>query len=143
MSVQIQILRAELIVGGEVLGDGILTGVEVVHGEYSSSLEVPISRAALEHLAAQETGDQVDLALRLSGWLRARNDNEDSQRFASSPEPGAWTFVCFGFGRLTELRFQVARSNWYSQVLQPIGTAEYVSVEIAIPGWRSDAETGR
>jgi hypothetical protein len=133
MNAQIQVMRAELIAGEEMLGDGILTGVEAVHGECSASVEVPVSRAALDQLTTLVRGDQVDLVLRLSGWLRARDDNEDSRQFASSPEPGVWTFVGFGLGRQTELRFQIARSDWFSQVLQPIGTTEYVSIEIAVP----------
>jgi hypothetical protein len=132
MKAQIQVMRAELIAGAEVLGMGILTGVEVVHSEYASSIEIPVSRAALDHLATLVSGEQVELALRLSGWLRARSDNDDGQ-FASDPDPGEWVYHGFGVGRQTELRFQIARSNWYSQVLQPIGTVEYTSIEIAIP----------
>jgi hypothetical protein len=133
MTCQIQIMRAELLAGNEVLGAGILTGLEVVHGEYVSSVEIPVTRAGLEHLAALTTGSQVDLRLRLSGWLRARDDNEDAGRFAGSPEPGVWTFLGFGTARQTELQFQIPRSDWYERVLQPIGTTEYISTEIAIP----------
>jgi hypothetical protein len=114
MSAQILLMRAELVDGAEVLGDATLTGVEVVPGEYVSSVEIPVSRAALDHLATLVTGEQVDLTLRLSGWLRVRNDNEDGQQFASEPKRGEWTYQGFGVGRQTELRFQIARSNWYS-----------------------------
>jgi hypothetical protein len=133
MSSQVQIMRAKLIAGGETLGDGVLTGVNVAHGEYPASVEIPVTRAALDHFSTLVSGDKVDLALQLSGWLRARDDNEDAPRFASSPEPGKWQFVDFGVGRQTELRIQVARSDWYSQVLQPIGSTKYVPIEVAIP----------
>ncbi|HEY2055351.1 MAG TPA: hypothetical protein VGH14_15570 [Solirubrobacterales bacterium] len=130
---QFQMLRAELLFGNEVLGEGFVTGIEVVHSDYQSIIDVPVSRTALDFLAAQASGDQVDLMLKLSGWIRARDDNVDRQRSASWPPPGTWVYANFGIARQTELRFQVARSDWFSKVLQPIGTTNYISAEIAIP----------
>jgi hypothetical protein len=75
----------------------------------------------------------VDLKLMLSGWLHTRDDNSDGRRFVGDPQPGEWVFQNFGEGRTTELTFQVARSDWFTHVLQPIGTLEYISTEITLP----------
>jgi hypothetical protein len=133
MSCQIQLLQAELSAAGEALGEGFMTGIEVNHGEYSHLVEIPLSRQGLEHLGTAVVGNQVEITLRLTGWMRVRDDNEDAPRYANTPEPGSWEFVPFGRGRQTELRIQVARSDWHASVLEPIGTLDYISTEIAIP----------
>jgi hypothetical protein len=41
--------------------------------------------------------------------------------------------VSFGHANRADLRFEVARSDWFSRVLEPIGTVEYISTEIVLP----------
>jgi hypothetical protein len=50
-----------------------------------------------------------------------------------SPEPGEWVFQSFGQANQALLRFEVARSDWFTHVLEPIGAVEYVSTEILLP----------
>jgi hypothetical protein len=133
MQVEIHLLRGELAVNGECLGDGFLTGIPLAHGERPISLEIAVSRAALDHLEAVSPAERVDLELRLTGWLHACDDNDDGRGFVNDPQPGEWVFQHFGEARQTTLPFQVARSDWFTHVLQPIGTVEYISTEITLP----------
>jgi hypothetical protein len=133
MRVQVHLMHAELTVAGERLGEAVLTGVEIYHADSSLELQVPIDRPGLDHINATAIGSRVDLTLQLTGWLRAQDENTDGRRFANSPEPGEWVFQAFGVARQVELGFQVARSDWFTQVVEPLGTLEYVSTEIALP----------
>ncbi len=133
MQVEIHLLRAELTIGQECLGDGFLTGIPLAHGERYITLEIPVSRHALDYLDRISLIERVDLELKLTGWLRGRDDNEDGPRFVGGVQPGEWVFQHIGVARQTTLPFQVARSDWFTHVLQPIGTIEYISAEIALP----------
>lgn len=133
MQVEILLMRGELVIDGECLGSGFLTGVILGHGERYITLEVPVSRPSLDHLHHVAPADRVDLKLTLSGWLRTRDDNDDGRRFVGEPQPGERVFQNFGEARTTELPFQVARGDWFTHVLQPIGTMEYISTEITLP----------
>lgn len=133
MQVQIHVMRGELIADQEILSRGMLTGVHLSHGERQLTMEVPLSRAALEYIDRSFVDGPIELVLRLSGWLLARDENEDGPRFASAPQPHEWVFQAFGDARDTSLRFQIARSDWFTRVLEPIGTTEYICTEVAIP----------
>jgi hypothetical protein len=133
MDVGIHLMHAELRTGVECLGHGFVTGIPLSHGERYITLEVPVSRQALDHLEAIAPEDRIDLELKLTGWLHARDNNEDGPRFTSSPQPGEWVFQSFGEANQALLPFQVARSDWFTHVLQPIGTVEYISTEIVLP----------
>jgi hypothetical protein len=133
MQVEIHLIHAELTLGNESLGHGFLTGIPLSHGERPFSLDVPVSRPALDHLEAIAPSTRIDLELKLTGWLRGRDDNEDGPRFTSSPEPGEWVFQSFGQANQALLRFEVARSDWFTHVLEPIGAVQYVSTEILLP----------
>jgi hypothetical protein len=136
MAVEIHLMRAELAIGQERLGEGFLTGIPLASGERFVTIEVPVSRPAIDFLEAASPAERVDLELRLTGWLRGKDDNEDGQRFVGDPAPGEWVFQHFGQARQTRLPFEVARSDWFTHVLQPIGTVQYVSTEIKL----SDAD---
>jgi hypothetical protein len=133
MEVEIHLMHAELRTSGECLGHGFLTGVPLSHGERYMTLEVPVTRPALDHLEAIAPENRIDLELKLTGWLHARDNNEDAHRFTNSPQPGEWVFQSFGEANQALLPFQVARSDWFTHVLQPIGTVEYISTEIVLP----------
>lgn len=126
-------MQAELRVANELLGTGFLTGVSLVHGDRPIRMEIPVSRSAVSYLEAQSPENRIDLELKLTGWLRAKDDNEDSHRFTSDPLPGEPVFVSFGQANQAHLRFEVARSDWFSDVLEPIGTVEYIAMELVMP----------
>ena len=62
---QIHFMHAELVAGGEILGDGVITGVAIYHSDYPLTIEIPVNRAALGHLDQLATGQIVELGLRL------------------------------------------------------------------------------
>jgi hypothetical protein len=133
MRVQIHFLRGELWHGDERLGEGSMTGVELAASEYQLTLEMPVSRAALDYIDRVAVGASIDVALKISGWLLARDSNDDGPDLASAPQPDQWVFESFGERRDARLLFQIARSDWFSKVLEPIGTTEYICTEIALP----------
>jgi hypothetical protein len=133
MDVQIHFMHGELMLGEERLGQGTLTGVHLAPTEYQETLEIPVSRVALDYIDSQAEGTSIEVDLRLSGWLRLRDLNDDAPAFASRPAPGEWTFESFGHARDTRLRYQIARSDWFAKVLEPIGSEEYICVEVVLP----------
>lgn len=133
MQVDIQLMHVRLIAGGEPLGEGFATGISLGAMDTQIQIEVPITVGALDALDAAVTGNRVDLTLELAGFLRARDDNDDGRRYASQPAPGEWVYQPFGRTQNTRLTFQVARSDWFTNVLEPIGTVDYVATEIALP----------
>jgi len=138
MVVQVHLLRAELIVGGERLGQDMLTGEYLSVGDSQLTVEVPVDRAALEYLDQMASDGQIEASLRLSGWLRAQDNNADPAPHASAPQPGEWVFERFGHAVQTELGFRIARSDWFLQVMEPLGTVDYICMEVAVP--RADSE---
>lgn len=133
VSVQLHLMRAELIVGGERLGQDILTGEYLSPGDTQLNAEVPVDRPALEYLDQIARGSHIDANLRLTGWLRGQDKNTDRTAYASTPQPDEWVFERFGQTGENELRFHIARSDWFAQVLEPLGTVEYLCTEIAVP----------
>ncbi len=134
MKVQIHQLHVELQCAKEVLGVATVTGLWPSFGDYHFSIDVPVSRQALSFISEQFTGDSLDLKLVLSGWLNVlREADPEDRKVMSAPEPGEWGFVSVGRGSATELQVRVSRSDWLKQVLEPIGTLEYVLTEIALP----------
>jgi len=140
MEVELHVLQARLLAGGERLGDGLVAGQIVSWGETALDLHVPISHAAVDHMEERASGEYIDLSLELAGLLRGRDQNSDGPRLRSAPAVGEWTFQSFGRAATSTLTFQIPRSEWFGRVLQPIGNVNYVSTEIAIP--RGDAHLG-
>lgn len=133
MSVQIHLLKAELVVKGERLNQDVLTGEYLSPGDTQLTVEIPVDRAALEYLDQVAEDGQIKASLRLSGWLRGQDNNADLPQYASRPQPGEWVFERFGHASQTELSYRIARSDWFTQVLEPLGTVDYFCTEIAIP----------
>lgn len=126
-------MQADLTVRDELLGIGFLTGIPLSHGARPITMEIPVSRSSVSYLEAVSPENRVDLELKLTGWLRARDDNDDAHRFTSDPLPGESIFQSFGQANQALLRFEVARSDWFSNVLEPIGTVDFISTEIVLP----------
>jgi hypothetical protein len=134
MQVQIHQLHAELRCANEALGVATVTGLWPSFGDCHFSIDVPASRQALSFISEQFRGDTLDLKLVLSGWLYVlREADPDDRKVMSAPDPGEWGFVSVGRGSTTELQVRVSRGDWLKQVLEPIGTLEYVLTEIALP----------
>jgi hypothetical protein len=133
MHVELHLMQAELRVGDELLGTGFLTEIPLSHGGRPITIEIPVSRRGVSYLEVISPGNRIDLELKLTGWLRARDDNEDAARFTSDPLPGESVFQSFGQANQALLTFEVARSDWFSNVLEPIGTVDYIATEIVLP----------
>lgn len=134
MSVQIHHLHAQLEYANEVLGTGTATGIWAHFSDVHLSIEIPISMQTLAYIDQGTTGDRLDFTLSLTGWLHVRREPDpDERRILSTPEPGEWGFISVGRGSTTNVLIQVGRSDWLKQVLEPIGTLEYVLTEIALP----------
>jgi hypothetical protein len=133
MRVDVQLMHARLLAASEPLGEGFATGIVLGSLETHIPIHVPISAQALDALDVTLTGDRVNLALELTGFLRACDENEDNPQYASRPAAGEWIYEPFGRSRTNELHFDIARSDWFKNVLEPIGTVEFVSTEIALP----------
>jgi hypothetical protein len=135
MQTHIQHLHARLLIAGQVAGTGSASGILVGPYGNSASIEIPISPHALDFAEAQVTGDRLVLALAFSGVLWSKDDNTDRSQFASRPSPGEWTAVAFG-SSVTSLDFEIARSDWYSRIREPLGTLRYLFVEVPLPSAR-------
>jgi hypothetical protein len=133
MQTHIQHLRARLLIAGEVAGTGSASGIIVGPYGNSASIEIPISPNALDYAEAQLTNDRLYLTLAFSGVLWSKDDNTDRPPYASRPSPGEWTAVPFGGSAVTSLDFEIARSDWYSRIREPLGTLRYLFVELPLP----------
>jgi hypothetical protein len=131
----IHLLRAKLLFGNEELAEGLLLGVRLNYMERSLTLEIPISRAALQYVTDNATGERIDLKLDMSGWMQVRREptEDEPARFQEDPELGEWGFLSFGEGHQAQLDLQVARSHWFTLVLDPVGSLRYVVTEIPLP----------
>src|SRR5207253_1333849 len=94
-------------------------------------VEVPITQRALTFIDLQLRGERVDLSLELAGRIFLCPP-DDVSKFPSFRGAG-WTSAEFPPGGGYELRLQVPRSDWFTQVLQPLGLEQYVPIEIRIP----------
>jgi hypothetical protein len=134
MKVQVHQLHAELLCANEMLGVASVTGLWPSFTDFNFSIDIPVGRSAIAFISEQFSGDVIDLVLSLTGWLRVmREADQEDRRFVTDPEPGEWGFVSVGRGNTTQLQVRVARSDWLKQVLEPIGTLEYVLTDVALP----------
>jgi hypothetical protein len=133
--VDIHLLRGTLIFENEQLGEGFITGLKLNYVDRPLTLEVPISREALQYVTDRATGERIDFILELSGWMEVfRELTADDPAYAGeSPAPGERGFIPVGGGGHGQVRMQIARSDWFTQVMEPVGTLSYVVTEIPLP----------
>jgi hypothetical protein len=131
----LHLVRAKLLFGNEELAEGLLTGARLNYVERSLSIEVPIERAALQYVTDNVAGERIDLTLDLSGWMQVRREEtaEEPARHLEDPPPGEWGFLTFGESRQAQLTIRIARSDWFTQVLEPVGSLSYLVTEIPLP----------
>ena len=94
-----------------------------------------IDRAALQYVTDNAVGDRIDLTLDLTGWMEVhREPNDDDPSYlGETPEPGEKGFIAFGHGSQTRLQLQVSRSDWFTNIMQPVGTLDYLVTAIPLP----------
>jgi hypothetical protein len=137
----VHLLRGKLSFNNEQIAEGLLSGVSLNHVERSLTLEMLIDRAALQYVTDNAVGDRIDLTLDLTGWMQVYREltDDDPTYLGETPAPGEKGFIAFGQGSQARLQLQVARSDWFTQVMQPVGTLNYLVTEIPLP--KGDAAT--
>ena len=110
----IHLLRAKLLFGNEEIAEGLLSGVSLNYMERQLTLEIPISREALQYVTDNASGERIDLKLDLSGWMQVRREltEDEPARFQENPEPGEWGFLTFGEGSSPALWGNLLIINW-------------------------------
>lgn len=129
--VQLHHLRGKLHFDSEYLGQGLVEFRTVASNGTRIEMQIPLAPASFGYITEKLTGATISMSLSFDGAMRIRHDSE--RAYASSPPRGEWTFLGIGGDRLTELKFQIARSDWFTYVLEPIAHDRYVFTEIRIP----------
>lgn len=131
----LHLVRAKLLFGNEELAEGLLTGVRLNYVERQLTLEIPVNREALQYVTDNASGERIDVTLDLSGWMQVRREEtaDEPARHLEDPPPGEWGFLTFGEGRQAQLTIRIARSDWFTRVLEPIGSLSYLVTEIPLP----------
>ena len=131
----IHLLRGKLSFNNEQLAEGFTSGISLNFFERQLTLDVPIDRAALQYVTDNASGERVDLTLDVSGWMEVHREptDDDPPHVAESPPSGEHGFLSFGDGSRAQLRISIARSDWFTRVMQPVGTLNYVVTEIPLP----------
>jgi hypothetical protein len=128
-------LNARLTFDGELLGTGVVgdVGEEVPSlGDKRIHLEVFVDRDAIRFVQDHSRGSNLSFELEFRGALHVRDDRPEGEG-PLNPElqRGEWRFVSIKPARLP---ITLARSDWVTNVLEPLGIGEYVSMEIPLPG---------
>jgi hypothetical protein len=77
---------------------------------------------------------RITLTLGFRGLLRYRHSfPEGDGRAQGLAEPGTWHIEPVSAQGLTELDVQVARSDWYEQVIEQLGTGSYLITPLYLP----------
>jgi hypothetical protein len=131
-------VKLRLALGDEVLGEAHLIGEPAASYGAETSVDVPMSHRAIGFITdAFGRAETLSLQLRWYGLVRINWEPQgtDGPR-SGDPEPGQWTELHLPH-LLNEHNLNVARSTWFSQVLEPIRQEDYLYLEVAIP--RGDA----
>jgi hypothetical protein len=127
-------VRVQVVCAEEVVGEGRLIGEPATWHDHQCELEVPVTRRALEFVSERlGRSPSVDLTVYWYGLLRVRwEPNDADRRTAGDPESGEWTDLRLP-PRQHEHHVVVARSDWYSDVVQAVGGDDYIYLEVAVP----------
>jgi hypothetical protein len=144
--IEIQLLRLayDLKLGTIIIGQGEagpLMHLRTSEQYFAATVTCP--REALPYLIDPSPPQgRVALQLALSGFLRFRHSYKpDDDRAQGLGEPGLWNLASVGEQSAQELEFQVARSDWYEQVVAPMRLGSYLITPLflpdpaAVPSW--------
>ena len=127
-------VRVRVLADQEILAEGRLIGARAAWHTDQCELEVPISRRALDYIN-DRLGPQAEVGLTLwwDGVVRVRwEPNDTDHRVAGDIAPGEWTFLHMP-PRQNEHLISIARSDWYSKVLQPLRVNAFIHLEVEAP----------
>lgn len=144
--IKIDILRLafDLKIGSTLVGQGELGPCTYLHtNENYLPATATCPQSVLPHLInlVPQQG-RVPLTLAFRGLLRYRhNFQPDSGLGQDLGEPEVWHIEPIGINGLTELEVQVARSDWYEQVVQKLGIGSYLITPLYLPYGVEDWKT--
>lgn len=135
IGVRISQLNARLTFDGELLGTGVVgdAGEEVpCVGDKQVHLELFVDRDAIRFVQDRSHGSNLSFELEFRGALHVRDDRPEGEGLLN-PEfkRGEWHLVPV---KPSKLPMTFARSDWVTNVLEPLGVGEYVSMEVPLPG---------
>lgn len=130
--VELHHLRGKLYFNSEYLGYGAVGFKPISSRGTNLELQIPMNPAAFGFINENLRDADIGMSLSFDGLMRVRQD-ESAARYPTSPPAGVWTFIGIGLNRLTELKFQVSRSDWFKNVMEPIALDRYVFTEVRIP----------
>lgn len=136
--IQIELLRlsfglkiGKLLVGQGELGPYRLTGTDYTYLPATATCP----QAALPYLVNPEPPQgRITLTLGFKGLVRYRHDCKDSDgRAQGLGDPGVWHIESIGINSAQDLDVQVARSDWYEQVVANLGIGSYIITPLYLP----------
>jgi hypothetical protein len=94
-----------------------------------------IPQSALPHLITPEPPQgRITLTLVFKGLLRYRHGyQKEDARAQGLGDPDVWHIESLGDQGLSELDVQVARSDWYEQVVEKLGIGSYLITPLYLP----------
>jgi hypothetical protein len=135
--IDIEILRLafDLKIGNMLVGQGEIGPYSYLRtdGNYLPATAT-CPQAALSHLVNPEPQGRITLTLVFRGLLRYRHSfQEGDGRGQRLGEPDIWHVESIGDQGLTHLDVQVARSDWYEQVMEKLGIGSYLITPLYLP----------
>lgn len=136
--IQVHILRLafDLMLGNTLVGQGEIGPYTYLRTDY---LYLPVTatcpRDALPYLLnASPPQGRITLTLGLKGLLSyCHNFPQGDERARGLGEPGIWHTESLGNQSIQELDVQVARSDWYEQVVAPLGIGGHLVTPLYLP----------
>ena len=138
-------LALRLSLDGVLLGHGELGPLSLGNYDYNAICTVLLASDALALVTDPPTTGRVQLKLDLHGLLRFRHSRDDINT-AGLPPAGEWEIVSVQQGTGQSLDLSVARSDWYDQVIEPLGLRRYFTHLLYLPdpahigSWRGALE---
>lgn len=142
--VEIQLLRLvfDLKLGTTLIGQGEAGPLMYLRtDEHYFTAWATCPREALAHLIDPLPPEgRLTLHLLLTGFMRFRHTLDNSKDNALG-EPGVWNLVSLGEQSPQDLEVQVARSDWYEQVVKPMRLSDYLITPLflpsSLPAWQA------
>ena len=136
--IDIEILRFafDLKLGTTVIGQGEIGPVTYLRtSEHYIPAMATCPREALPYLLSPSPPQgRLTLQLVLKGLLRYQHSYEHGDgRAQGLAGPGVWHIESIGESGIHELDVQIARSDWYEQIVAPLGVGSYLIAPLALP----------
>jgi hypothetical protein len=135
--IEIEILRLafDLKMGNKLVGQGEIGPYSYLHTNPNYlAATATCTQPALPHLINPDPQGRITLTLVLRGLLRYRHSfPQGDGRAQGLGEPDTWHIETISAQGLTELGVQLARSDWYEQVVEKLGVGGYLITPLYLP----------